>query len=171
MKTKSFLSVLFMLGMMLSLIPMVGCSKDDDGDGIVLDRVLTVNGKKWDTGLIIPNYDENGFYFICNSSDGYAHTLFFDEDLTDEDIEKGDNVSPEILVLLSENAEYRYEDGEVIVTKCSKKSVTLRFDNYKVRYSGIWESLLPENREDDIINSQYLLINGTVTFYNQAYLN
>lgn len=169
MKVKKLLGTLLLTGIILSLIPLTGCSKDDE-DGIVLDRVLTVNGKKWDSGIVVPNYDEDGFYFICKSSDGHSHTLFFDEDLTNEDLEKGDDVSPSIVVLLSENAEYSYEDGEVIVNKCSSKSVTLRFNNYKVKYSGKWESIMADNRNDDIIGETYLTINGTVTFYNQAYL-
>ncbi len=161
---KKLLGGLITFCMLLTLFPLTGCSKDDDADGLYGGYVLTVNGKKWDSGITAPNYDEDGFYFYCQSPDGHSHTLFFDEDLTDEDLEKDDDVSPDYLVLLSENAKYRYEDGDVIVTKIKGTNVTLKFDNYKVKYVGKWESLLDDSRNPDIANATTLTINGTVTF-------
>lgn len=68
-------------------------------------------------------------------------------------------------MLPTENAVYEYYDGDVIVTKCSRESVTLKFVNYKVEYSGKYISGAGDNRSDDIADSRYLVMNGTVTFY------
>lgn len=164
MKTKMYMNALLILGLIFTMIPMAGCSKDDDEElGSNGGAVLTVNGKKWEA-VSLPVFDESGFFFNCTTPDRSGHALIFDEDLTDEDLEKGDDVSPDAVVIPTENAVYRYDDGEVIVTKCSSKSVTLRFDNYKVQYSGMWEDMLGDNRGDDIADAQYLTMNGTVTF-------
>lgn len=164
MKVKKYFRTLLLLGLLVSLIPLIGCSKDDDEIGANGGFVLTVNGKKWEAASL-PVFDEDGFVFNCTTSDRLGHAMIFDEDLTDEDLEKGDDVSPDEVVFPTENAVYRYDDGDVIVTKCSSKSVTLRFDNYKVRYAGKWESIMEDNRNDDIANEKYLTFNGTVTFY------
>ena len=165
MKVKKILFGLFALGMLLSIIPLTGCSKDDDEElGDHGGSVLTVNGKKWEAQSL-PTFDEEAFLFNC-ATGKIGHLLCFYEDLTDEDLEKGDDVSPYEVILPTENAKYIYEDGEVIVTKCSAKEVTLRFDNYKVKYSGKWESILGDNRSEDIIEARYLTINGTVKFYS-----
>ena len=154
-----------MLGLLLTIIPLTGCSKDDDEElGSNGGSVLTVNGKKWET-VSLPVFGEEGFFFNCTTPNGIGHAMIFDEDLTDEDLEKGDDVSPDEVFFPTENAVYRYDDGDVIVTKCSSKSVTLSFDNYKVRYAGKYESIMTDDRNEDIADEKYLTFNGTVTFY------
>lgn len=165
MHRKGLLGAFLMLGMLLTVLPLSGCSKDDDdGLGSNGGSVLTVNGKKWEA-VSLPVFDEDGMYFNCTTPNGIAHAFIFDEDLTDEDLEKGDDVSPDEVIFPTENAVYRYDDGDVIVTKCSSKSVTLKFDNYKVKYDGIWESIMGDYRDDDIAGQNYLTMNGTVTFH------
>ncbi len=162
---KKLLGGLITFCVLLTLIPLTGCSKDDDSDGIYGGYVLTINGKKFYSGITLPNYSESGFIFLGQTPNGeYGHALYFEEDLTDEDLEEGDDVSPDYLLLPTENAKYRYEDGDVIVTKIKGTDITLKFDNYKVKYVGKWDDMLLDNRNPDIENENFLTINGTVTF-------
>ena len=53
MKTKRYMNALLILGLIFTMIPMAGCSKDDDEElGSNGGAVLTVNGK-------------NGKQFLC----------------------------------------------------------------------------------------------------------
>lgn len=156
------------MGIILSLLPASGCSKDDDADGAFGGYTLIVNGKKWDAGITCPVYEGDSFYFICNTPDGQGHALRFVEDLTREDLRVGDDVSPEYLLLPTENAQYQYASGSVIVEKRTQTTVTLKFDNYKVRYIGDWISNAGDSRSPDIEDAEYLTIKGTVTFTDRS---
>lgn len=154
-------TMLFVAAISLGL---TSCSKDDDEPGgDFANESLTVNGQKWDAGSTVPNYDETGFYYTGFSESGVMHMIACHEDLTVYEV--GDEVTPNSLILGSENAEYHYTDGVIIITEKSGKNITLKFDNYTVAYTGLFNPYIGgDGRGPDIANANTLVINGTVTF-------
>lgn len=140
------------------LLMAAGCSKDDDdnvpynGNGI-----LTVNGHDWNAGLYIPNFWEDQYVFTCEK-----HVVVFEGDLTDAEV--GDDVTPSYVLFGTENAIYDPVRGRVIVTGVGKDYVEVKFDNLVVSYAGKFESILGDNRGDDL--SDDLKITGQIKFYD-----
>lgn len=154
----TFLTVLLTLALGFS-----ACGDDNDDDVSVESfGLLTVNGAKWEISNSAPNYTESEFFYMGTSPSGNIHIIVCFEDLTD--VEVGEDVTPSSIMLGTENAEYSYVDGDVIVKSISGSEVTLTFNNYVVSYDGVWESLLGDSREPDIKDASTLKIKGTVTF-------
>ena len=123
---------------------------------------LYINNNVWNIGLSEPSYDDSGFYYVGVSPSFETHTLACYVDLSD--VQKMDNVTPEYLLLGMDNAEYICISGKVVVSNISKYTITLNFDNFKVKYIGKYINGIGDNRGNDIINDDILLINGTVSF-------
>ena len=161
---KKYFKIAVVAFMAVFTLSLSSCSKDDDNpDGGGNSGVIYVNGKKW-TSTNLPNYEGENFHFIGKSSNGESHVVIFNESL--EDVEKGEDITPDYVFFPTENAEYEYEDGDVIVkTTNYPKSVTVKFDNYTVTYKGKYISGMGDNRNPDIEDEDELVFNGTVTFW------
>lgn len=167
MNIKRFINIFFMVSVLISGLMVTGCSKDEDEEpGPNGGAVLTVNGNKWEA-LSLPVYDGDVVFFNCETESGSGHMFYFNENLDNEDLEIGDEIMPEEIIFPSENALYRYASGNIEIKNRSSDSVTLKFDSYKVKYSGEWASGMPDSRDDDIVDATYLTFNGTITFYNK----
>ena len=164
---KKYLGFSFMALFAMFALTVVSCSKDDDAvdGGKYNNGILTVNGQKWSSGFTIPAYYDDQFIFYSEN----GHVLSFSESL--DDVEKGEDVSPDYVLLPSDNAEYKYVDGEIVVVKTDyPKSVTVKFDNYTVKYMGEYISGGGDNRKPDIKDADELVMNGTITFWSEDYL-
>ena len=162
---KKYLSFSFMILFAMFALTVISCSKDDNNPGGSNgEGVLTVNGVKW-TSTNLPNYEGDNFHFIGKSPSGEYHTVVFNESL--EDVEPGEDITPYYVFFPTENADYEYVDGDVIVTKTNyPKSVTVKFDNYTIEYIGKYLSGGGDSRWPDIQDDDRLVIKGTMTFFS-----
>ena len=148
-----------------TLIGFSSCSSDDDddngGSSISGSGALTVNGKTWKP-TSAPVIEDDQIVYL-----GDGHVFYAYIDMYMDELEVGDEVTPDGVTFPTENADYSYVSGEVTVVKISKDGdITLKFDNYTVKYDGKWNSQMTDMRNDDIMGVNTLKMNGTVRFFN-----